>query len=253
MTAPVSGSVRFDLRKELAAIGAVEQFAQRIGRIFQAIDDVLAVLQLTVLPSIHEIGIRLIEPIEVVEENISLHRRPVDVELEPVGQRLRRCVVAGKRTAEHDPGAGVKMQEKFIQHRAADIVEDDIDAVRTEFVQCCGDIRRLVVDALGGSERLDPCAFLVVARKTDDAAAGRLQQLDGNTADAAGSGRDDRRFADLRFADIVNAEPGCLPVDAENIKRELEWRTARNLRILLPSLTAYSCHPNMPETGVPAG
>ena len=94
-------------------------------------------------------------------------------------------------------------------HRAADILEIDVDPVRAGLAERIRQIDRAMVDAIVEAERLlHKEAFLRPAGDADHARAGALGELAGDGTDRARGGGDHHRLAGLRPAHIRHAGIG---------------------------------------------
>ena len=177
----------------------------------ESVDDLGRVLQSALG---HERGKphdRLDEPVDVVQDQETLHSGPAHDEVVGVGHPDRPGRVVGRdRTAARDAGADRQVGERSIEDLAAHVVEVDVDAIRTQFDEPRPDVFGLVVDARIEPEVLDdPTALLVTASDTDDGARSLdLRQLTRDGANPTGRAGHDERLAGLQFADVFDAEPG---------------------------------------------
>jgi hypothetical protein len=127
------------------------------------------------------------------------------------------------------PRAG-QMVQRRLQHRPADIVEDDVHALGRQFPQAGPDVLGLVVDAgvePGGPG--DPVDLAGAPRDADDAAAPEPGHLSGEGADAARRAGDQDRLARHGPADVGDAEIGGQPAGAIQVQHRLGVDALRHL------------------------
>src|SRR2546427_415692 len=120
-----------DLDEHLAEVLAAEQADERLGRLLEALDDVLAVLQLALAQPARAVGEELRHPVGVIADDEAADGDAVDEHRREVRPRrhLRR-VVLGDDAAERDARERVDVFQYGLQHVAADVVEVHVDAVR---------------------------------------------------------------------------------------------------------------------------
>ena len=132
--------------------------------------------------------------------------------------------------AKHDAPSHRKPRQRRVEDSAADIVEEDVDALGTELLQPRRDVLRLVVDRRIEAGLVgQPAAFLRPSRKADDAAAFDPGDLPNDRARRAGRARDDHRFSRDRAAHVEQAEIGGDSGRAEYAHREFQRRAGRQL------------------------
>ena len=96
-----------------------------------------------------------------------------------------------------------------VGHRAAHIVEIDVNSVGARFGEGGRNVLRLVVDTGVESEFVyDEVNLVVAARCSDDAASHYLAYLPDHLPDCAGSGGHDECIANLRLSDVQKTEVG---------------------------------------------
>src|SRR5439155_762708 len=105
-------------------------------------------------------------------------------------------VVLGDHAAHHHAGKIVEAREHRLLHRAADVLEIDVDAGRAGAVERGAEAGVAMVEAGIESQLLDDVAALVSpAGNADCTSAGDLRQLADDGADRARGGGDDQRLA----------------------------------------------------------
>ena len=116
-------------------------------------------------------------------------------------------VVLRDHAAHRHAGERVELVEHRRLHRAADILEIAVDAVRAGGLQFPPQIHRAVIDAIVEAQAvLHPQAFFGAAGDADDAGTGPLGELSGNRADGAGGRGHHEGLPGLRLADL--GDPG---------------------------------------------
>src|SRR5581483_4848922 len=115
-----------------------------------------------------------------------------------------------------DAAEYVHLRQHGVEHLAADVLEVDVDALRTGLAKLPGEVAGLVVDA-GVEPQLvgDVAALFGSAGDSDRAAALDLGDLSDHRADGSGCRRDDHRLAGLGLADLEQAEVGSQARHAE--------------------------------------
>ena len=114
---------------------------------------------------------------------------------------------------EMSPHKTIRAHGEPAQHRveqlAADVVEEDVDALGRELLESRRDILALVVDARVEAEVVDdPRALLGRPRDTDHLGALHLRDLPGDGSHAARGGRDAEGLVRLRLGDLEHADVG---------------------------------------------
>ena len=136
---------------------------------------------------IREFADRVRPQLEVIGNDEALHTRPL-VEQQPhVRQRRWRAVVAGSdETAHGDPREHVEMADRGLERRAANVLEQAVDAAWQRLGKLFGEVVRPAVDAMIVAEFIDRiAAFHCAARNTDRMHPGDFRQLAHNGADRA--------------------------------------------------------------------
>src|SRR4029077_9226983 len=111
-------------------------------------------------------------------------------------------VVFGDHPAHHHAGEIIEPREDRLLHRAADILEIDIDPLGAGPVELSLEValmidRRIEAELVG-----DIAAFFRPTGDADDPRTGPLGELSGDRADRARGGRDDNCLACLGLADV---------------------------------------------------
>src|SRR3989442_880900 len=197
-----------DLDEHLAEVLAAQQADERLGRLLEALDDVLAVLQLALAQPARAVGEELRHPVGVIADDEAANGDAVDEHRRQVRPRRHlRGVVLGDDAAERDARERVDVFQYGLQHVAADVVEVHVDAVRTGVAQHGPEFRHAVGHASVEVEVLEHVlALLPGGGDPDRAAAADLRELADDGADGAGGGGDDDRLAGLGLADVVEAD-----------------------------------------------
>src|SRR4029079_16245128 len=131
----------------------------------------------------------------------------------------RRVVVLADRAADHDACLARELGEHLVEDLAADVVEIDIDAVRTVLLEAVAHAAGLVVDAGVETQLLDhPFALGRTARAADGAAALDLRALPDGLADRTRGARDDDRLAGRRSPDVHQPEVAGHARHAEHVE-----------------------------------
>src|SRR2546425_10110848 len=210
-----------DLDEHLAEVPAAQQADERLGRLLEALDDVLAVLQLALAQPARAVGEELRHPVGVVADDEAADGDAVDEHRRQVRPRRHlRGVVLGDDAAERDACERVDVFQYGLQHVAADVVEVHVDAVRTGVAQHGPEFRHAVGHASVEVEVLEHVlALLPAGGDPDRAAAADLRELADDGADGAGGGGDDDRLARLGLADVVEADVRGHARHAEDAER----------------------------------
>src|SRR5439155_19094685 len=109
--------------------------------------------------------------------------------------------------AERDAREGIQELDDRFGDVAADVLEVDVDSLRTRGPQRGEHIVGLVVDARVEAELADDVVALVLrAGDADDATALELRDLTDDGADGARRRGDDDRLAGFRLADVEQAD-----------------------------------------------
>src|SRR6185437_5714613 len=207
-----------DFHQLLAEVLALQQADQRARRVVQAFDDRFAVLEPSLGNVSREARQRLAVAILPVEHDHSLHPDAVhEHRAQPlVAVRLLRAVL-GDQAAEDDARVAVHQPERGIEHCAADILEIDVDAVRTCGAKIVVQIPRAVIDAGVEAELVnDVVALGPAARDADGATAADLRELADDAANGARRRGDDDRLSGPWLPDLEQAEPRGESRHAEN-------------------------------------
>ena len=126
----------------------------------------------------------------------------------------------GDQAAHRNPRERVEQRKHRLEHRAADVLEIDVDAFRAGFLQLRGKLRIAVVKAIVEAEFvLDVVAFVLAAGDAHGARALDPGDLPDRRADRAGSGGDDDGLAWLRLADVEQPGIGGHAGHAEHANR----------------------------------
>src|SRR6267378_1444147 len=172
----------------LAEVLAAEQRDEAPGRVLEAFDDRLAVLELALREVLAERLQRLAVALLPVVDDHALHLDAVD---EHEAQVLHR----------------VRLGRIVVGDHAADVVEVDIGALRARGLQISMKIACLVIDAGVEAELArHVLAFLAAAGDADGAAAPDLRELSDDAADRARGRGHYHGLARLRRADLLQAE-----------------------------------------------
>ncbi len=148
----------------------------------------------------------------VVDHDEPLHACPSKYQVEVVlgsGKRSGR-VVARNATADHDACVHGNARQTDIQYLAADVVEVDVDPVRTQPVEFCSDILGFVVDGAVEPKRVgEPGAFFSGPSHAEHGAAFNFGDLTGHAARRTRCAADDDDVSGFRFTDVEQPEVGC--------------------------------------------
>src|SRR6267378_4820545 len=192
----------------LAEVLAAEQRDEAPGRVLEAFDDRLAVLELALREVLAERLQRLAVALLPVEHDHALHLDAVDEHEAqvPHGVGLGRAVL-GDHAADDDAREKVREPQHRIEDLAADVVEIYIGALRAGSLQVAMQVSCLVIDA-GVEAKLarHVLAFLAAAGDADGAAAPDFRELPDDAADRARGRGHDHGLAGLRRADFLQAE-----------------------------------------------
>ena len=109
-----------------------------------------------------------------------------------VAPRVQVPTILGRRAADDDAAMERQSIEDRVQGATPGIIEEEVDAVGAGDVEVPEERARLVVDGRVAAQPYEKLALDGAAGDADDAAARRLQELDGDRPDAAGRRRDDR-------------------------------------------------------------
>src|SRR6267378_5919086 len=196
------------LHQLLAEVLAAEERDQALGRVLQALDDRLAVLELALREALAERLQRLAIALLPVEHDHALHLDAVDEHEAQVLHRVRlgRAVV-GNHAADDDARKKVREPQHRVEDLAADVVEVHIGALRAGGLQIAIQVARLVIDAgIEAELARHVLAFLAAAGDADGAAAPDFRELPDDAADRARGRGHDHGLAWLRRADFIQAE-----------------------------------------------
>ncbi len=205
---------------QLAQLVAGEQPQQRLRCVLQPLGDGHLALQPTLGQPAGQLRTRLGVAVRVVEHDESLHPRAVDQQRQIAGRaaRGRGLVVVVDGAADHHPRPPRQPPQRGLEHRPADVVEVDVDAVGARRADRLGQVVAvLVVDGGVEAEHLGQVAALVrTARTAHRATAVDLGQLADHAADRARRRRHQHGVARLGGADVEQAEVGGQPGQAEH-------------------------------------
>jgi hypothetical protein len=119
-----------------------------------------------------------------------------------------RVVVLRDETTHRDPPVHAHVAQRGVQHRAAHVLEVDVDAVREAPAQRGGQVGFLLV--FEGVVVPEPCLeeldLLLDPRAADDVAPGELGELADQLAHHAPGGGDEDRLTLLRGADLLEPD-----------------------------------------------
>ena len=160
-------------------------------------------------------------------------------------RRQARGVVLRDQAAQRDARVRVEQRHDRIPHRAADVLEVHVDALRARVLEQLRHARVAMIDAGVEAELLHGVvALLLAAGDADRAQPFDLRDLPDDRADGAGRRGDDQRLAGLRLADVERADVRGQPGHAEHAERirgprdaRIELDDARAVRhlVLLPA------------------
>ncbi|KOT02711.1 hypothetical protein DM50_3748 [Burkholderia mallei] len=219
----------------LAEVLPAEQADQRPRRRVEPVDDVLARLHLALRdPFAHILQEGRINVRVVIEDDEALHP-------DPLAQHARReqrqavraarqlaVVVVSDQPAHRHARMIVQQRQHRVEHRAADVLEIHVDAVRARGGELFREIGIVVIDARVEAERPGHIAALVrAARDADDAATLELRDLPDDRAHRAARRRDGHRLARLRLADVQQSEVRGEARHAEHAERVRRMRDVR--------------------------
>ena len=139
--------------------------------------------------------------------------------------RRRLVVVVRDKPAHRHARADVEQRQHRVEHRAADVLEIDVDAVRAGGGEALGQLRIAAVEADVEAELFDRVAALVgAAGDADHARALELGDLPDHRADRTGRRGHDHGFARLGLADVEQADVGGERGHAEPAQRQRRLR-----------------------------
>ena len=163
-------------------------------------------------------------------------------------------VVMGDQAAHRHARKRVEQREHRLEHRAADILEIDVDALRAGVLQLGGQIRIAVVETGIEAELLhDVVALVLAAGDADRACALDLGDLAHGRADRTGSAGDDDGLA-LLAACRYRAGPytrSCRACRARRQRSRSARALDRSCASPLPSEIACVCQPARESTMSP--
>src|SRR5581483_1014405 len=220
-----------DANEHLPDVVAVEEPYKRGGRVLEAVDHRLAVLQLPGRDPRPDLREEVAEAVEVVDHDEPLDAQPLRDDQRHVPRsrlRLRRVVLRDRAACRDAPERAQREQRRF-ELGAAHVVEVHVDAVGQRLAR-----RRLAVVERLDAERAEPFDLLGRAGAADHAAAAKLRDLTRDRADGAcGSGHVDG-LALLDARDRVEPDPcgqARRPEDAERGRRRGEARIEPRQRL----------------------
>jgi hypothetical protein len=215
-----AGEVVFaDLHDHLAHVGPGEERVEGQRREPEPVEDLLAPVQEPGIGPLAELGDALVEAVPVVEGDEPLHAAAPRDQVEVVGGAWRAAlvVVDGDRPAQHHPTVHVQSAEHGIEHGAADVVEEHVDAVGAELDQLALEVGGAVVDAPVEAELVDdPRALLVGSGDADDPTAHDPRDLPHDRPGRPRGRRHDDRLTRLGLADVEQPEIGGHPGRTED-------------------------------------
>jgi hypothetical protein len=200
-----------DANELLADVAAVEEPDERGGRGLEPLGDVLDVGERAVPDARHHPRLVLRVQVLVVGLDEPLHPEPLGHDgLEaahgvPLALRL---VVLRDEPAHGDPPVLAHVAQRGVQHRAAHVLEVDVDAAGEAPSQRGGQVGLLLVveGVVIPEPRLEELDLLLAPRAADDAAPGELGELADQLPHRARGGGDEDRLALLRGADLVEPD-----------------------------------------------
>src|SRR5215207_2537281 len=242
---PPSTPALRDFDERLAAVLAAEHAHERRRCVLEPVGDVLAPGELPLRHPGSESHRRLVVAVRIVGDEKALHPRSKDDQQAGSEGRLGTLeVVLGDLPADDDPRADAQPAMYGRRQLAPDVVEVDVNAVRTGGLQRGSQLVVLVVDRDVVAVELAVGALVRAAGDPDRAAPHQLCDLPDDLADRAGRTRDDDRIPRLRPPDVQEAEVRRHPGHADDVERERRWiedlrdktnGTASRDRVLLPA------------------
>src|SRR5215207_10204386 len=215
-----------DAHHELAEVLALEQAHEGLGRVVEAVDHVLAVLDPALAQPLADLGrelprLRLEVPDDETANGEALRQDGAEDRGGAVRSRRQLGhVVVGDEPAHGHAREVVEEREHRIPHRAADVLEIDVDALRAGGLELLREIRCAVVDGGVEAELLDQrSAFVGAAGDADGAASFELRDLADERADRSGRRGDSDGLARLRLADVEETRIGRHARHAEDAER----------------------------------
>ena len=175
---------------------------------------------------------RLARARHIIEDDEALHPPALDDQVEVVLRSRwgHGRIVVRDPAAKHHATSHRKPRQSRVEDVAADIVKENVDALRTEFLEPRRNVLRLIVDRRVKAGLIgQPAAFLRSARDANSAAAFDLGDLPDDRTRRAGRAGDDDSFACDRAAHLEQAEIGRNPGQAERAHRQLQRRPWRQL------------------------
>src|SRR5260370_308436 len=167
----------------LADVLAVEKSDERARRILEPpLNDVLAIADLPFAQPLRHIAQKIGHAIGVIENDHSLNQRAIDQDRAEVGTGTRFGIAVLRDEAdERNARVNIDPLQHRFQDVAADVIEVDVDSIRTGSLQRFFEIRRFVVDADVASVLVhDAGALLIRPGNPDHAAAFDFCDLSGD-------------------------------------------------------------------------
>src|SRR5262249_4757241 len=219
--APVSGTSGRHSDDQLAEVLALQKAEERGWRVVEAVDDVLAVFDPAGAHERRHLLQKRRTAVGMVADDEAANHRAVHEQRPQVrsARHLRR-VVFGDQPAQRNACAAIQALHDRGQHRAADVLEVDVDAIGTRGLQRGLQIVGLVVEARVEPELVDDVPALL--RGSGDAnrpASFDLRKLADDRTDGPRRGGDDDGFARLRLTDVQQSDVGRHARHAQDAQR----------------------------------
>src|ERR1700733_4042022 len=206
--------IRSDAHELLAEIGALQKSHERRRSAVETFSDELAMLEFA-----------FAQPLRHVTQEVGVTRGEIAddeaADRQAFGQYrahhrrrpFRRAgfgvVVMRDQAAYRHPRECVELRKHRLEHRAADILEIDVDALGTSLFQFGRQMRIAMIEAVIEAEfASDVIAFVLAARDADGAGALDFRDLPDRRADRAGCRRYHHGLAGLRLSDIEQTRGG---------------------------------------------
>src|ERR1051325_1997895 len=229
---------------------ALQETDESGRRVVDPLDDVFSVSQLAALHQRRRQRAELAIALPMIADDKALDVQPLAHDRHQIGAGARRRVIIFRDHAAHDHAAEiVEAGKDGVLHRAADILEIDIDAVWAGLIERRAEIGIAMVERRVEAKLvLDVAALVGATGDPDHPRTLALGELSGDGADRARGGRHDNGLAFFRLADIGETDIGGHGRHAEDAERgrdrrfggiELHQAIAGDRAIELPAITAH--------------
>src|SRR5438132_2637905 len=168
-----AGRVIAQPHQQLAEVLSLEQPDEGFRGMVEAVDDVLAVFEMAALDEWRDRGAELGLAVALVADDEALDLEPLAHHGAKIGAGARLAVVVfGNHAAHHDAAKVVEPRKHRLLHRAADILEIDVDAFGAGRIQRGAEVGAAMVDrGIEAELVLDIAAFVGATGDADDPGA----------------------------------------------------------------------------------